>query len=109
LVLASINVFLVLLAALLCGNVAMLLFARAVSRERELLVRAALGASRGRLIMQLFAEALVLCCRRRGGWSHGCALRARADLDDDRRANGSVAVLDRHFGFVDGDSVCRSG
>ena len=60
LVLASINVFLVLLAALLCGNVAMLLFARAVSRERELLVRAALGASRGRLIMQLFAEALVL-------------------------------------------------
>src|SRR5688500_15742960 len=60
-VLASINAFLVLLAALLCGNVAMLLFARAVSRERELLVRAALGASRGRLIMQLFAEALVLC------------------------------------------------
>ena len=60
-ILASMNVFLVLLAALLCGNVAMLLFARAVSRERELLVRAALGASRGRLIMQLFAEALVLC------------------------------------------------
>jgi len=59
--LASINVFLVLLAALLCGNVAMLLFARAVSRERELLVRTALGASRGRLILQFFAEALVLC------------------------------------------------
>ena len=61
LVLASINVFVVLLAALLCGDVAMLLFARAVSRERELVVRAALGASRGRLIMQLFAEALLLC------------------------------------------------
>ena len=61
LVLASLNVFVVLLAALMCGNVGMLLFARAVSREREFLVRAALGATRGRLIMQLFAEALLLC------------------------------------------------
>ncbi len=61
LVLASINVFLVLLAALLFGNVAMLLFARAVSRERELLVRSALGASRGHVMTQLLAEALLLC------------------------------------------------
>jgi predicted permease len=52
-------VFLALLA--LCGaNVATLIFARTVTREAELTVRTALGASRGRLVAQLVAEALVL-------------------------------------------------
>jgi predicted permease len=36
------------------------LFARAATRETELLVRSALGASRRRIVAQLFAEALVL-------------------------------------------------
>lgn len=56
----AINVMVAALLVLICGNVALLLFARAATRETELTVRSALGASRGRIVMQLFAEALVL-------------------------------------------------
>ncbi len=46
---------------LLCGaNVATLVFARTATREAEISVRSALGASRARIAGQLFAEALVL-------------------------------------------------
>ncbi|HEX6943855.1 MAG TPA: ABC transporter permease, partial [Gemmatimonadaceae bacterium] len=60
LLLLSGNIYVALLLVLICANVGLLMFARAATRENEISVRTALGASRRRIVMQMYAEALVL-------------------------------------------------
>jgi predicted permease len=55
-----VNGIFVLLLAIISANVATLVFARSATRGWEMTVRATLGATRGRIVSQLCAEALVL-------------------------------------------------
>ncbi|MBX3175688.1 MAG: ABC transporter permease [Gemmatimonadaceae bacterium] len=55
-----VQLIMVTLLLVACGNVAMLVFARTATRLRELAIRTALGASRVRIVSQVFVETLVL-------------------------------------------------
>ena len=79
------RLILVLVALLLvppCANIAILVYARTITRQEELAARFTLGASRGRIVVQLFLEVLVLAL--------GAAIAAIL-------LTGSVGVYLRHL------------
>jgi predicted permease len=58
--LLGMNIIVTMLLVLVCLNVAILVYTRTAMRQAEIAIRNALGASRGRIVAQLFVEALVL-------------------------------------------------
>ena len=57
---AIVRFLIAMLLVVVATNVAVLVYARTAARTGEIAVRTALGATRGRIVMQLFAEAFVL-------------------------------------------------
>ena len=69
------NAIITMLLVLVCLNVAILVYTRTAMRQAEISVRTALGASRGRIVAQLFIEAFVLSV---AGAAAGVAIAALA-------------------------------